>query len=341
MAALLMMIININATFALGASPLKMEYASLPGQTINGQLTVYNTSDVTQKIIITKSDFDMDENQENMLFLNDEDESYAYSLQQWIILPQEDIIVGPKEKSVIPYQIAIPVEARAQGYYGALFVRSEPAPTSKENEQENSGVKIVTQIAHLVLLEVEGSIKDVSLKDFNIDLSAIDGSNTKTPFFDVVVYNQGNVHSAPEGVVEIINSEGETVDELQINIAHNNVLPQKTKTYFSEGYVKDLPAGTYYAVLDGKAENGQQLQGKITFTIDRQGKVEMIDKYIGAIDISSLKGTAQNKYVIFQTALAILAIFIFTIAFVAIGRYCIVSSKTFSKKSFYKFFRKK
>jgi hypothetical protein len=333
-----------NTTFAIGASPLKMEYQATPGQTVNGQLTVYNTSDTKQKIIIEKSDFDMDEKSNGVQFLNAQNanqQEYQYSLQQWISLPEEDIIVEAKQKTVIRYKITVPADAPAQGYYGALFVRSEPITDA--NQPTSIGVRLTTQVAHLVLLNVEGSIQNVTLKDFTIDPSTIETSEitTDNPFFDIVVYNDGNVHSSPEGTIEIIDTKGNIVEEFDMNAGDNNVLPQKEKTYFSEGYVKDIPAGTYYAVLDGKAENGQQLQGKITFSVDRQGKVEMIDKYMGAVDMDFLKGSAHQKYIIFQTTLAILSILIFTVAFVAIGRYCIVSSKAFNKKSFYKFFRKK
>lgn len=328
---LIITILAAQTTFAIGASPLRMEYQATPGQTVRGQLTIHNTSDTPQKIIIKKSDFDMDENQENMVFLNGDDQDpstykeYGHGLQQWITLPEEDIIVNPQAKTVVPYEITIPEDALAQGYYGALFVSS--VPVTQDLEASGIGVRLRTQVAHLVLLDVEGSLQDISLKDFTIEEETFD-----EPFFDIVVYNNGNVHSSPEGTVEIIDTRGNTVEQVPLNQGHNNVLPQKTKTYFSESYVKEMPAGTYYAVLDGRAENGQLLQGKITFAVDRQGKVELIDKYIGDVDITSLRSSAQKQYVVFQTALAVMAAFIFAVAFLIIGRYCIVSSKAFGKR---------
>lgn len=319
-----------QTTLAVGASPLKMEYQAVPGSNVTGTISVYNTSDTTQKIIIQKSDFDMDEQSEGVEFVNNP-EDYPYSLQDWISLPEEDIIVGPQQMTTVRYKISIPEDAAAQGYYGALFVGSEPYEEDSAEDTGGIGVQLRTQVAHLVLLDVEGSVQDVSLKDFTIDESAINKPLEEVddgiPFFDIVVYNDGNVHSSPEGTIEIIDEMGNTVNQLDLNTGQSNVLPHKTKTYFSEGYVKDVPAGTYYAVLDGKAENGQQLQGQVTFAVDRQGKVELLEKEIGAVDITSLKGAAQQNHVAFQTALAILAIAIFTVAFLAIGKYCIVSSK--------------
>ena len=323
-------VLAAQTTFAIGASPLRMEYKATPGETVQGQLTVHNTSDTPQKIVIKKSDFDMDENQENMKFLNgtDQDPStykeYPHGLQQWLTLPKEDIIINPQEKAIVPYEITVPEDAAAQGYYGALFVSS--VPVSQDTQTSGIGMRLRTQVAHLVLLDVEGSLQDLSLKDFTIDEEDLNKP------FDIVVYNNGNVHSSPEGTVEVMDIRGNTIKQVPLNEGHNNVLPQKTKTYFSESYVKEMPAGTYYAILDGRAKNGQLLQGKITFSVDRQGKVELIDKYIGEVDLTSLKGSAQQQYVVFQTVLAVIAVFIFAVAFLLIGRYCIVSSTAFGKR---------
>lgn len=284
-----------SSALAQPLTPLQVEYSSFPGEVIKGQVSVLNTADKARTINVNTSNF--------------QPESKVDSLQNWIIIPQNSFLVKAGEKVVIPYEIHVPINAPSQGYYGAIEVQ-----TSATNSKET---------AHLVLLEVEGNTyQDIILQDLSIDNETL----------DIVIRNNGNIHSSPEGLVEIIDSRGNIVEEFQLNKDNQNILPQNTKTYFEDSYTKNLPAGIYYAVIDGKAENGQQIQGKLTFQIDRTGKIEIIDKYIGAVDEASLRGAAQRQYVIFQTVLAVLAVFIFAIAFLAIGRYCVVSSKAFKKR---------
>lgn len=328
------LLVCAQTTFAIGASPLRMEYQATPGETVKGQLTVYNTSDTTQRIIVNKSDFDVDANHDGVQFLNSAEQDpelykdYEHGLQQWLVLPQEDIVVEAKQKAVVPYEITVPKDAPAQGYYGALFVRSEPV-IDETPDTGGIGMRLTTQVAHLVLLDVEGGVQDVALQDFVLETE----KEEEGQLFDIVVYNDGNLHSSPEGVIDIIDSRGNIVNEVPVNEGQHNILPQKTKTFFAEGYVDDLPTGTYYAVLDGKAENGQQIQGLITFEVDRQGKVNLLSKELGAVDVTSLRGSAQSQFVYFQTTLAVLAVFIFAVAFLAIGRYCVVSSSSFTRKN--------
>lgn len=283
-----------GSSFAQAAAPLNVEYSSLPGEVVKGQITVLNTSDESQTITLTTDDF--------------QQEPKVDSMQQWIVIPQSSFLVESKQKVVIPYEIHIPIDAPSQGYYGALKVQS-----SSSNEAET---------AHLIMLEVEGDThQNLSLQDFSVDKDSI----------AVQITNTGNIHSSPEGVVDLVDSRGYLLEEYELNKEDNVILPQNTKTYLEDSYIKNLPAGIYYAVVNGKAENGQQLQGKLTFQLDRTGKIEIIDKYIGAVDTSFLKGSAQSQYIVFQTVLSVLAVFIFAIAFLAIGRYCIVSSKAFKK----------
>ena len=39
------LMISVHSTYAIGASPLRVEYEGIPGETIKGQVTVFNTSE--------------------------------------------------------------------------------------------------------------------------------------------------------------------------------------------------------------------------------------------------------------------------------------------------------
>jgi len=276
-------------------SALQVEYSGLPGTSINGQISILNTSKETRTITLSIEECQA--------------ESKVESLTDWLVLPSEGFTVEPGEKVVIPYTINVPANAPAQGYYGAIQVHT----ANKEG----------LETGQLILLEVEGSNnKEFILQDLSLNEDSL----------DVVIGNSGDVHGSVEGLIEIMDLKGNMVNEIPLNGNGENILPNNAVTYVEDSYTKNLPAGVYYLVVDGKADNGQQVQGKITFKTDRTGKIEIIEKYIGAVDVDSLRGVAQGKYVVFQTVLAVIAIFIFTVAFVAIGRYCIVSAKPFGRK---------
>ncbi len=277
---------SITVMAASSDLPLQVEYSGLPGTSINGQISVLNTADKTHTITLSVDECPA--------------ESQVPSLTEWIVLPTTAFPVKAGEKVVIPYQINIPINASAQGYYGTIKVETT----------DEQGI----MADQVVLLEVgENGDKEFFMQDLSINQNSL----------NIEIANKGSVHGTVEGLVEIIDTRGKVIEEMPLNDQGQNILPNNAVTYVEDSYAKNLPAGVYYLVIDGKADNGQQIQGKITFQTDRNGKIEIIDKYIGSVDIDSLRGSAQQQYVTLQTALAVAAILIFAIGFVAVGKYCI------------------
>lgn len=125
-------LILLTSSTAFAAGPVYVELTAQPGETVHGQLTLFNNSDVSQEIVISKADL------ENLP-----------GLQEWLILVDNSVRLEPKATHVMPYEINIPEDAASQGYYGSLSIDEETA--------------------QIVLLAVEGDLhEEVVLKDFNL-----------------------------------------------------------------------------------------------------------------------------------------------------------------------------
>lgn len=290
--------------FALGASPLKVEYDGVAGETIKGQVSVYNSSDEPKYIYLNKADFTYNDDSEEIVYTNTE--GNISGLQEWIILPGEPVYVKPKERKVISYEIAIPKEAESKGYYGAIFIESVPV-----KEGSSISGKFSVKLAHLVLLEVEGSLfEDISLKNLVVSQEHDDSLELQ-----LVMFNNGNVHGSPEGAVEFYDEKGNLVHTMDINSEGDTVMPQHKKTFTARCPFSDLPAGTYYAVFAGQTNEGKNLNAKFVFEITKNNEVILREDGMANFDIDSLRGAAVEKTQTFNAVAGVAGIFVVAVCF--------------------------
>ncbi len=288
-ASVAIMTATAATTFALGASPLRVEYSGHPGDIVEGQLTVRNTTDEPRLIKISTSDFMVNNETESLLFIDGRDTGYAHSLKDWFILPENDLTIGPKEKKIIPYKIQISEGAQSKGYYGALFVES--APLNREQSTAGVSINLNVRVAHLVLLKVEGNLREkVAIQNFMVIKDSEDSA-----MFEIVMENNGNVHSSPEGIIEVIDKNGNIVQKLPINEGKHNILPSSKKTYKTDFKLKDLKPGIYTAVFTGYTENKDKLQAKTVIELTNDREITVHETSIGEVDISALRSAALKQ----------------------------------------------
>lgn len=310
-------------TFAVGASPLRVEYHAMPGETVKGQLNVRNTSDEAHQIIINKADFDVDPETEDVLFFDGSETGYDRSLKKWIKFPEEPVIVEGKEKAVIPYEIAVPEEAAKQGYYGALFVESMPVDQNQNGQQPGAlGLNITTRVAHLILLEVgEHSEDEIELQDINVSK---DGENLT---MEILTFNKGLVHNSPEGEIEIFNNRDETIDVLPLNKGNHNIMPLRKKTYLQNCPLNEFKPGSYTAVLKGKTERGSELIGEIEFELTDENEIIIHGKKLNEVDGITMRAAAEKSKSTVNTTAAVSVIIIAAVLFTLIAKYAVCNAR--------------
>ncbi|MFC1655752.1 hypothetical protein ACFL3C_02700 [Patescibacteria group bacterium] len=292
---------------ATGTSPMQVEYSGIPGDVLKGQVSIYNSADGPRLIYLKKNDFNYNDDTEDIVYSKSED--LGNSFTEWINLPQGPIYVDAKERKIIPYEISIPEGVESRGYYGALFIESLPIRNTSGSESSISG-SLSLKLAHLVLLGVEGSLfENISLRDVVVQ------ENDKSLELQVVMYNDGNVHSTPSGSVELFSEQGELMHIMTLNEGNDSVLPQHQKTFVAKCPFENFPAGTYYVALSGNTEQGKAFQTKAVLEITKDKEVILHEDDIENLDIDALRGAAIKTTQTYQAVASVLAIFLFALFF--------------------------
>ncbi|MFC1599680.1 hypothetical protein ACFL3T_01475 [Patescibacteria group bacterium] len=307
-------ILTSATAYAIGAAPLRVEFTSQPGETVQGQVSVFNDSDTEQIIVVGKGDF-LVNGDEDVEFYDDIKEDNLYSLQEWIHIPNNEIELGPKSTGVIPYEIKVPIDAPSQGYYGSLFIQSKP----KTAPRELFGATVSVRVAHLVLLTVEGELyEEINIEDFSVVQQNDEGLTE----FDVVLFNKGNVHTAPAGQIEIIDNQGNLVQILDLNQGEYHVLPESKKTYKEKSEFEKLPAGKYYIALEGETDFGVPLEAQMTIEKTNDNQINILEKKIGKSNGKEIKKILTETRVVRNSLIVVIGIFLFAVAFAAATKFC-------------------
>ncbi len=317
-------ILTSATAYAIGAAPLRVEFTSQPGETVHGQVNVFNDSDSTQTIVVGKGDF-LVNGYEEVEFYEDIKEDNLYSLQEWITIPNNKVTLGPRKKGVIPYEITVPINAPSQGYYGSLFIETKPDTTAKEI----AGATISVRVAHLVLLKVEGDLYEkINIDDFSV----VQQNDQGLTEFDVVVVNKGNIHNSPTGEIEVIDEQGKVIQTLPINEAEYNVLPESKKTYKANCNADEIPAGHYYVTLHGNTDAGDPLEAEMKIRVSENHTIDILEKNLEGSNGRALKEMLSQTRIIRNSIIAVIGILLLTICFVAITKYCFKCSKFLNEK---------
>lgn len=260
----------IPTVSAIGATPLRTILKAAPGETVEGYIIAQNTEEITQEVVLKKGDFRIRED-ETMQFLMEKDPENEWSMQDWVELTDNNVILEPNQGQRLKYTVTIPGDAKSQSYYGTIFVSSRTPGT-----ESGGGVGISTNIAHLILLEVTGDLKtDIELQSFTIDKKQY-GTAEKEVRFETVLFNSGNTHTAPSGTITIKDSENTFIDEFFINEDKFNSLPSRQKTIVERWSYAEVDPGAYTAYLHGETVDGQIFSGELKFEIqpdEEEGKV--------------------------------------------------------------------
>jgi len=203
--------------------PPVMEISGSRGEVLHEIFTVINTREMEQTYYLGVLKFEPQENGEGPKFIPFEEDHSG--LAQWIQLSSAEVIIPANTKGEIQFDISIPSDVLSGGYYGAITVSQSPSDLVADN-----GAMVEAKTAALILLTVEGDTKEMlSLLEFGKGAtglnSEIDGK------FEFRVQNQGNVHVAPTGIIQVKDIFGRIVAKLDANPSSGRVLPNSTRTY--------------------------------------------------------------------------------------------------------------
>ena len=184
---------------ALKLSPVRADLEIRPGESGTIAITIVNLTNETITVHPAVNDFiSADERGTPSLILDENNYAPTHSLKRFIG-SVEDVVIAAGQAKSINVTIAVPADAQAGGYFGAI--RFSPLATS------DSQVNVNASMASLVLLTVAGDVVEkLTLTDF-----AVQQNGTANDYFGdsdnlqlaTRFENKGGLQLGPVGKVSV------------------------------------------------------------------------------------------------------------------------------------------
>lgn len=219
----------------LRISPTRSELSIVPGDSRTVTQTVKNVTQNPVTVQPTLNDFESDGVTGEPKLIGDPNKISAYSLREFISLP-EDFDLQPDEEREVIIEVVVPAEASPGAYFGSVLYRASP-----QGAGDGGQVALIASVGSLVLLEVPGEITEkIQINDISAYLDGNAGSlfTRKPNEIGVEIENLGNSFSQPFGKVSVKDWRGNEVFIYDINDStpRGNILPESTRLFLDELY---------------------------------------------------------------------------------------------------------
>ncbi len=205
------------AAVSLGVSPQKLDLVILPGDVFRGNFRIANFSDTALAINIKIFPFEQNEIGETII-----SEVSTDSPVFWFEFDRKDFILEPQKTQKINFQIKVPEDVIAGGYY--LFIYFEPRyPPGYAME---FGPKVVPIISVPVLISTSPLLLEPEEKEFEVvEFSVLEKERVKTAerifkFFANAISSVNLVQAAKSPEINITKS---TPSTFRIKIKNNDI----------------------------------------------------------------------------------------------------------------------
>jgi hypothetical protein len=124
------------------------------------------------------------------------------SLKEWLHPELNDFAVAPKQEFLLKFTVDVPTTADPGTHYGALLVTTAPIT------QVGGGAAVQAKIGPIILVRVLGTVTEkLTLESFTVPRF----SEAPPIALEARFKNEGTVHEAPQGTIEVRNMFGSLV----------------------------------------------------------------------------------------------------------------------------------
>jgi hypothetical protein len=228
-------------------NPTRIEITTSPGGRVESSFKFWNGTDTDLPIHVEGADL-ASEDEEGHAAPGVEDP--ANSLKTWLKPSYPDLNIAPKQEITLPFAVDIPANADPGSHWGALVAITAPVAQS-------SGTAVNVRTGVILLVRVLGDVKEkLALESF----SAPRFAESPPIVLEARFRNDGTVHEAPLGDIEVRNMFGNLV--ATGTLPQRNVLPgvvRKIEASVGEG----LWLGRYTLLLRAiYGETGETLTAR-------------------------------------------------------------------------------
>jgi hypothetical protein len=189
---------------------MRIEFTASPGETLKGTLRFWNGTDGELPVHQEAADVSQQDEEGHAAVA---EENAANSLKAWVTPMIPDLYVFPKTEIPLDFSIAVPPNAEPGSHWGEMLVITEPS------DQPN-GAAMQVRIGVILLLRISG--KATEKLEFE-SVSAPRFTEAPPIALEARFRNDGTVHEAPLGTIEVRNMFGGLVATGTLPV--RNVLP--------------------------------------------------------------------------------------------------------------------
>lgn len=205
----------IEDDFVIG--PGKIDLVLDPGEESTQQIVITNRLGRDRNFKVEIEDFSGSYSTDRtVVFFGDE--KGPYSMRDYIKPEISEFSLKHGERIILSINIDIPDNAEAGGLYTSVMVAAQPDEDSLKTSA--AGASVVTRLASLLFVRVSGDVNEsMRLEDFRAKVSDTPhGFFEEGPIpFEIILKNDGNIHVAPTGKIEIRNLLGKRVGEVTVD----------------------------------------------------------------------------------------------------------------------------
>jgi len=233
----------VSMAEALSVSPSVVKLSIAPGESKNGSFEIYNREKGEVFVEIFLQDWILDNNERKF----SKPGTNPRSLNDWIILDQDEFLIPPETRKIIRYTIDVPEDAKG-GHWGLVCFKSRPL-----KGERRSGIRLITQVISFVAVEVEGTVKkklkiqEVLAEHKEVPLEEED-KTIKQIRLKAKLKNLGNVplfSPSPIGKFKVKDKNNKVVAKGKLS--GNMILPNEVSEYISEAFTLDK--GEYETIV--------------------------------------------------------------------------------------------
>lgn len=192
-----------------------------PGEKIQVQLRLRNTSNKTVNVVTSAQDFIISEDGETPVSVDDTT-SNRWSLASWLTISPTEHVIPANSTVGINVLVEVPQDALPGGHYAMVLHE----PTGEVRGDEAVASAINQRVGTLIYLVVEGPINEEAyVRDFTFP----EFSEYGPVPFNFVVENNSDVHITPQMSVEIFNIFNQKVETIPVTT--KNIFPLTSRNF--------------------------------------------------------------------------------------------------------------
>jgi len=238
---------SFGAPLPVATQPTRFDVTASRGERLTATVHFWNGTDTELPVHMESEDIRPQDEEGHVA---GEAEDAVNSLKAWIKPIYPDVVVFPKQEIALDFTIEVPANADPGSHWGGVVIRTAPVATG-------SGAAVQARLGTIVLLNVLGDVKE----KFTLESFFMPSFAESPPIaLEVRFKNEGTVHEAPQGTIEVRNLFGGLSATATLPV--RNVLPgvvRKVEASVGSGFW----LGRYTVLLHATyGDNGQELVSK-------------------------------------------------------------------------------